>query len=88
MVIGAPAAVGQVLDEVDLPVAGFDSRLHHLLEFRPGPGEEGRNGLRHHVVLLHKGIAAVALVQPQAQVALALIEPDELRDVGGCNTPC
>ena len=69
--------------EVDGGEAGGDGAFDALLEEAARLGEQGRDRLGGDAVVVHEAGAGGALVEAEAQVALALIEADELGDVGG-----
>jgi len=52
--------------------------LNMLLKALARQGEQWRDGLGGDTIVQHKALAIGALMEAEAQVALALIEPDEL----------
>src|SRR5205823_4802614 len=67
--------------EVDGRVVRGDRQLDPLLEPFARAREERGDGLRHHAVVGHEPRVDGTLMEPQAEVALALVQADELRDV-------
>jgi hypothetical protein len=68
--------------EVDGAETGRHGPFHLLLEERAGLGEQWRDRLQVDAIVAHEPVTRRALVETEAQVALALVEADELGDVG------
>ena len=81
LVIGRSVPVG-ARAAVDRRMALPHVRLDRALEAGPGAGEQRRHLLGHDPVAAQEAKPDGALVQSQAQIPLALVESDELGDIG------
>lgn len=82
IVLGPVHLLGLLGGEVDEAGRLTDLRLDEPLELQPGEGQQRRDPLGRHVVGPHE-LLPVPFGQAEPQVALALLEADELRDVRG-----